>query len=197
MKEKELIGILDLKKAKLFDETGTHVGHLQDLAIAAGFSSPEVTGLGAHLHWSDRVGDTELVRPVEEIAVLLPWSQVREFGTDVIHLRGKHPDFPAESARGKILARRDILNKQMVDLQGNRIQRVDDVFIEREGDRLKIAGLEASGALVFASFSLRHFIDSLKARYGIKGDIEIIPWESIERIDEDVVVIGEKYFSED
>ena len=39
MEEGDLVGIRDLVKAKLFDSKGTHVGHLQDLAIKRDLSS--------------------------------------------------------------------------------------------------------------------------------------------------------------
>src|SRR5450756_2533278 len=124
----DLVSLSDLIKAKVFDGEGEHIGHLQDLAIED-LSSPDVTYLGTHVFWTDRVRDVELVRPVEDIVLLLPWSQVESFDEDGFRLLGIHPDFPVETAEGRLLLRADLLDKQILDSKGNRIQRVDDIYI--------------------------------------------------------------------
>jgi sporulation protein YlmC with PRC-barrel domain len=144
LEEGELLSLRDLIKLKVIDGEGVNIGHLQDLALDDDLESPYLSFLGVHLHWVDRVGEVELCRPVEDIVLLLPWSQVAGLGENDIRLECAHPDFPVSTARGKVLLRRDVLNKQMLDAEGNRIQRVDDVLIEREGKTLKPAGLKVA-----------------------------------------------------
>jgi sporulation protein YlmC with PRC-barrel domain len=191
----DLVSFSDLVKVKVFDGEGQHIGHLQDLAIED-LSSPEVAHLGAHIFWTDRVGGVELVRPAEDVVLLLPWSQVESFDEDGIHLQGVHPDFPVETAGGRLLLRADLLDKQMLDLKGNRIQRVDDICIERRGDKLKVLGLEVSGGLLLGSSTLRHFVDGLRKKYGHTREVEMIPLEAVQRVDEEAVVVGEVFHTE-
>ena len=192
----DLVSFSDLVKVKVFDGEGQHVGHLQDLAVE-NLSSPRVAYLGAHIFWTDRVGDVELVRPAEDIVLLLPWSQVQSFDEDGFRLAGIHPDFPVVTAEGRLLLRADLLNKQMLDAEGNRIQRVDDICIERRGNELKVLGLEVSGGLLLGSSTLRHFVDGLRKKYGHTRQVEMIPLEAVQRVDEEAVVVGEVFHTED
>lgn len=196
MDSEGLIRIRELIKAKVFDEDGMHMGHLQDLAIPGDMSSPYVESVGVHLEWTDRVGDIELARRVEDVAYLIPWSEVTEVSEDVLRLRGKHPSFPVETAHGKWLVRRDILNEQMVDPKGNRIHRVDDVLIKRDGDRLRIAGLEVSGTLIIASPAVKRFIEALKKKFRSRAEAEMIPWESVDHVEKEAIVIAETFSPE-
>lgn len=191
MEEGELASFRELLKEKVYDAEGLHIGHVQDLAIDDDLSSPYVAYLGVHMHWTDRVGEFELVRPVEDIVLLLPWSQVQYIEEDGYHLYGVHPDFPIQTARGKFLLRRDILNKQMLDQKGNRIQRVDDVLLEREGKTLKIVGLQISLGWLPASSGLQQFIDRLKKKFSSAHEVEMIPWEAVFRIDDEAIIVGE------
>ena len=195
MEDGDLVSFSDLVKVKVFDGEGQHIGHLQDLAIED-LSSPEVAHLGAHIFWTDRVGGVELVSPAEDVVLLLPWSQVESFDEDGIRLQGVHPDFPVETAGGRLLLRADLLDKQMLDVEGNRIQRVDDICIERRGDKLKVLGLEVSGGLLLGSSTLRHFVDGLRKKYGHTREVEMIPLEAVQRVDEEAVVVGEVFHTE-
>ena len=192
MEEGELINFSDFLKVKVYDGKGMHVGHVQDMGINRDLTRPTVRDLGVHLLWTNKVGPLELVRPVEDIVVLCEWSEVESFDGDAFRLRGVHPDFNVSSATGKWLIRGDILNKQMLDSGGNRIQRVDDVMLKVEGGTLRIAGLEVSKGLLWTSSKLRRFIAELRSKHASRHDLDVIPWEAIESIEEEAVVIGER-----
>lgn len=196
MEENVTAGICDLVKAKVFDSEGTHVGHLQDLSISKDITSPLVNGVGVHFHWTDRLGEIELVRPVDDIACLVPWSSVTRFEPNELHIAGKHPDFSIMSAENLLLVRRDILNKQMIDRNKNRIQRVDDVMITMEQGRLKIDGLEVSGTFMLASPRLERFIEKLKKKYGRGSEIDMVPWRAIESIHDEDITLREDFLPE-
>ena len=187
--EGDLVELDDLIKTKLFDAQGSRVGHLHDLAIDLEAERPLVTHLGAHLEWTDQVGGIELVRPVENIVFLIPWSEVSGEDDEGLHLSGVHPNFPAASTRGRTLARRDLLNKQMVDEEGNRLQRVDNVLLEKAGRALYLVGIEVSLGWLPASATMEKLLARLRKRHGAKPDLNLIPWEAIARVDEDQVVI--------
>ncbi len=190
MQEGELISLSDLIKIKVFDDEEVYVGHLQDLALEDDLESDYVSFLGVHLEWVDRVGEVELVRPVEDIVMLMPWSQVAGIGENDIHLECVHPDFPIETARGKVLIRRDVLNKQILDEAGNRIQRVDDVLIEREGKTLKLAGLKVATGWFSSGAAVQGMLERLRSRHDSRHDVEMIPWGAITRIDDTGIIIS-------
>jgi sporulation protein YlmC with PRC-barrel domain len=192
LEEGELVNFSDLLKIKVYDGKGTHIGHVQDMGIDMDLTRPKVGYLGVHLLWSDKVGSLELVRPVEDIVVLFEWSEVRSFDDEDFRLNGIHPDFKVASATGKWLIRGDILDKQMLDSSGSRIQRVDDVMLRVEGSMLGIAGLTISKSLLWTSSKLRNYIAGLRGKHTGRHEHDVIPWEAIESIEGEAVVIGER-----
>ncbi len=187
--EGELVELDDLIRTKLYDAQESRIGHLHDLALDLEAERPLVTHLGAHLEWTDQVGGIELVRPVEDIVFLIPWSEVAREDEVGLHLSSIHPNFPAASTKGRVLARRDLLNKQMVDEDGNRLQRVDNVLLEKVGRTLFLVGIEVGLGWLPASATMEKILARLRLRHGAKPDLDLIPWEAIARVDEDQVVI--------
>jgi sporulation protein YlmC with PRC-barrel domain len=189
--EGEPVSFRDLLRVKVEDSNGRFVGHLEDMAFDQDSKAPYIEYLGVHLEWTDRVADVVLVRRAEEVAVLMPFSEVASLTEDLVALRSAHPDFPVASAAGKRLVKRDILDKQMVDPEGNRIQRVDDVLLTYQAGKLKVAGLEVSKGLLIASSALRRYVEELRRKHSSKHDSEVIPWDAVLRIDDDAIVLGE------
>jgi len=191
--EGERIGFRDLLRVEVQDATGRDVGHVQDMALEADLSRrPFIGYLGVHLLWTDRVGDIELVRRAEDLALLVPWSDVESISEDVVTLKSAHPDFPVQTAAGRWLIRKDILDKQMVDPSGSRIQRVDDVVLVAEGGRLKVAGLEVSKGLLLTSSALRRYLAEIRRKHASRSESEVIPWEAVQEITPEAVVIGQE-----
>lgn len=191
MEEGESAALRDLLKVKVFDAEERHIGHVQDMAIAARTGPSAVGHLGVHLMWSDRVGDFLLVRRVEDLVVLVPWSAVARVDADGITLSDRHPGLEVETAGGKWLLRRDIMNKQMLDSSGNRIQRVDDVLLRLKDGRFSVEGLEVSVGMRMTSSNIRRFLAKLGRKYEGGEDSYVIPWLAVERVEAEVLVISE------
>jgi sporulation protein YlmC with PRC-barrel domain len=130
-----------------------------------------------------------LVRPVEDIVFLIPWSEIAARDEEGIHLATPRHDFPAETATDKIMARRDILNKQIVDTDGNRLQRVDNVVMRQEGVLLFLEGLQVGTEWLPAGGRMGKLVSKLRRRYNRPGETNIIPYEAILRVDEEALVI--------
>jgi sporulation protein YlmC with PRC-barrel domain len=193
LEEGQPIGFRDLLKVEVRDATGRQIGHVQDMALEADLGRvPYIEFLGVHLFWTDRVGDIELVRRAEDLVLLVPWSDVASANKEVITLNSKHPEFPVKTAAGKWLVRKDILDKQMVDPEGSRIHRVDDVVLVLRGGRLKVVGVEVSKGLLLTSSALRRYLAEIRRKHASRSTSEVIPWEAVEGITPDAVVIGEE-----
>lgn len=196
MDEDELISLLELVKQEVWDSQSQLIGHLQDLAVEMREFPPRVTDLAVHLGWTDRVGDILLPRPVEDITLLLPWSEVESWEQDGFRLRSTHPDFPTMSSEGKLLLRRDVLNKQIVDEEGNRLHRVDDVLLRREGLLLFLEGLQVGTEWLPLGGRLNDILARLKKRYGrgqMKDGAQLVPYQAIIRVDEEAITIRTRF----
>jgi len=142
LNQENTFSLSSLLKREVRDAEERDIGHIQDLSVDLGSQPPVVSELAVHLQWTDRIGDLVLPRPVEDIILLLPWSEVESLEPEALLLRNPHPSFEVVSSAGKVLARRDILNKQIVDEEGHRLHRVDDVLMRREGVLLFLEGLQ-------------------------------------------------------
>ena len=131
--EEDAFSLTSLIKREVRDAEDREVGHVEDLAVDLGSKHPAVSDLAVHLRWTDRVGELILPRPAEDIVLLLPWSEVGSLQPEALYLRRPHPLFEVVTSEGKTFARRDILNKQIVDEEGSRLHRVDDVLMRQEG----------------------------------------------------------------
>ncbi len=188
--EEESLMLSSLLRREIRDAEGREVGHLEDLALDLSSTPPVVTDLAVHLKWTDRIGDLLLPRPVEDIVLLLPWSELESMQEDALHLRHAHPDFEVVSCEGKTLARRDILNKQMVDEEGNRLHRVDAVILRREGILLFLEGLQVGMEWFPAGRRVQKLVSRLRKRYRRSGEVNVIPYEAILRVDDESILIG-------
>ncbi len=191
MEEGEPVALSDLLKVKVYDDEDRHIGHVQEMAVAAAPGQSVVGHLGVHLLWTDRVGGLLLVRRVEDLVVLVPWSAVARVEADRIILADSHPTLEVETAEGKWLLRRDILNKQMIDSSGNRIQRVDDVLLRLEGGAFRVDGLEVSRGMRMTSSSIRRFLAKLSRKYGAGEGSYVIPWAAVEKVEAEALLLGE------
>jgi hypothetical protein len=157
--------------------------------VDLGSQPPVVSELAVHLQWTDRIGELVLPRPVEDIILLLPWSEVESLEPEALFLRSVHPAFEVVSCADKVLARRDILNKQITDEEGHRLHRVDDVLMRRDGVLLFLEGLQVGTEWLPAGSSLGRLVSKLRRRYNREGETNIIPYEAILRVDEEALVI--------
>lgn len=108
---------------------GQEIGTLRDLVMVPGEIFPEVS------HLVIRRG-----RALE----LLPWGMVKLFTHIVISTTsttpsGLHPYTPME---GEILVKRDLLDKQIVDVDGAKVVRVNDIKLGNLHDKLCIFSVD-------------------------------------------------------
>ncbi|MEJ5186569.1 MAG: hypothetical protein WHT46_05760 [Candidatus Geothermincolales bacterium] len=192
MDDEELVGLLSLVKRQVFDSEANDIGHVQDLAVDLEGSPPRITDLAVHLSWTDRVGDILLPRAVEDIVLLIPWSEVQSWDHEGFRLGSPHPDLPVNSAEGKVLLRRDLLNKQILDEEGNRLHRVDDVLLRREGMLLLLEGLQVGAEWLPLGGKFNDLLSRLKKKYGREhdeGEAKLVPYQAILRVDEEAITI--------
>lgn len=98
---------------KIINPGGQVIGRLWDVAIAPGDVLPIVTGL--------------LLKRGKHVFTV-PWQNVVLFNPLVVSVAGTTEDYPIHAATsGSILLRRDVLDKQIVDVNGAKVVRVNDV----------------------------------------------------------------------
>jgi magnesium transporter len=113
---------------RIINPSGQVIGKLWDVAIAPGDTLPIVTGL--------------LLKQGKYVYTV-PWQQVVLFNPLVVSVAGTTTDYQAyEATSGSILLRRDVLDKQIVDVNGAKVVRVNDVKLAPYEDLLCIFSVD-------------------------------------------------------
>jgi magnesium transporter len=112
----------------VIDEKGHEIGTLDDLVMAPGEVFPQVS----HLIVKGRKQN-----------IAIPWSSIALFNRFVISIGRSFTDFPQyESPEGEILVKRDILDKQIVDVDGAKVVRVNDLKLGKYKEFLCILSVD-------------------------------------------------------
>lgn len=146
-----MIFLSTLLRQSIYDVEGSRLGTLRDVCVSLNETFPAVTALV--------IATSSL--PVNN-DMIIPWSQVDNLEESKIYLTVKqqrvasytpHPD--------ELLLRRDLLDKQIVDTQGIRVVKVND---------LKLAQIKGTARLIGVDISA----SGLLRRLGILAPFELV-----------------------
>jgi len=144
-----MIFLSTLLRQSVYDLEGRRLGTLRDVYVTLSETFPIVTALVVRSTLSNN-------------DIIIPWSQVQSLEEPQIHLTVKRSQLaayvPGDDA---LLLGRDILDKQIVDTQGFRVVKVND---------LKLAQIKKTALLVGVDISL----GGLLRRLGILAPVELV-----------------------
>jgi Mg2+ transporter MgtE len=160
----------------VFDSNGEEIGRISDLAIQTREVFPRITSL-AFLGPSKTpfmVSWRKFVESYEDDKILL-----NRPGYD-IRFSYLQPD--------EILLARDLLNKQIVDTQGLKVVRVNDLKLSSSGNQLRLLGAEVGlrGILRTLNPMLERAILSLTKLFRRPLEENIIAWNYMDLVDQDL-----------
>src|SRR6476620_8482543 len=100
----------------VLDADGEPIGKVDDLIVAVGDRYPPVTGL---------------VVATDKRRIFLPWSSVARFDASGARLSNDTIDITKFQQRAnEIQLRQDLLDKQIVDIDGRKVVRVNDLRLD-------------------------------------------------------------------
>ncbi len=161
-------------KLPVVDVDGEKLGVVNDFGIATGEVFPHVTSLAFRgpgktpfmISWRkyvDRIDDTGVYLKTSATDVRFSYLQPTE-----------------------LLLARDVLNKQIVDTQGLKVVRVNDIKFSMSGEnQLRLLGAEvgARGLLRAISPALEHVVEGFMKRIGKPMSEDIIAWSYMDLLE--------------
>src|SRR5437763_7165925 len=114
----------------LRDVEGERVASIKDVIVRLGEDHPPVTGLVA------RFGRRDFYLPRARIARMDKHGA--QLVSDMLDLR------PFARREGEVLLARDVLDKQLIDVDGKRVVRVNDVQIIEAANEWRVTGADVS-----------------------------------------------------
>lgn len=158
------------------DATGEKIGAVSDLAISTGEVFPRITSLA--------------FQGPGKVPFMISWRKyVNEFNEDGIVL-----DVPAHDIRfsylqpDEVLLARDLLNRQIVDTQGLKVVRVNDLKLSVSGTQLRLLGAEVGTRGILRGLApwLERAVVSVAKACGKRIDEKIIAWNYMDLLDRDL-----------
>jgi CBS domain-containing protein len=140
------------------DREGERAATLRDVIVRLGEDHPPLTGIVA------RLGRRDFFLPRAHI-VSLDESGAR-LNTDVFDRT------PFNRREGEILLARDVLDKQLIDVDGKRVVRVNDVQLIEVADGWRVTGADVSIAGLWRRLTPHNFI-------GTNRPVEVIDWADV------------------
>ena len=146
---------------------GDFVGRLEDVVVVPGAKFPVVRGMmvtRGHGRGRRRV--------------FIPWSRVDQWRGETIVVADIRD---AESIPGDndVFLTRDLLDKQIVDMDGYKIVRVSDIRIARSGGELRVMGADVGLLAILRRLGLVSVAEMLRSDRGNIRRDRIIPWNLV------------------
>ncbi len=121
----------ELQGRAVIDSQGRKVGRIEDLKVKLGELFPKVTSLVVRRSRLKKLS-------------ALDWADVENFNGEVISLKAEAENrfSPLEVGREELLLRADLLDKQVVDTSGAKIERVNDIHLLTANKELRIVHVD-------------------------------------------------------
>ncbi len=158
------------------DATGEEIGTINDIAIATGEVFPRVTSLA-------------FVGP-DKTPFMLSWRKyVERIDSEQVLLSISAPEIRFSYLQpDEVLLHRDLLNKQIVDTQGMKVVRVNDLKLSESRNQLRLLGAEVGmrGILRGISPALERVVRSAARLVGSDIPETLIAWNYMDLLDRDL-----------
>ena len=156
------------------DSQGVVRGRLKDVAVATGLEAGRVAGL---------------VLRTRQGLQIVPSNQVMETASGTLELRSPSALQPLNGDENYLFLQQDLIDRQIIDINGRKVVRVNDVGLEWLGHGsvhlLRVSEVEVGlrGAMqrVFKGVLPRPMLENLSGRFAARG----IPWQFVDVIEVD------------
>jgi CBS domain-containing protein/sporulation protein YlmC with PRC-barrel domain len=148
------------------DRSGRQLGRLKDLAIRCAEGFPPVSNI--------------LVRAGRHQELVVPWDEVRNVSSEAITLESEKDQLvPGALAGDECWLARSILDRQIVDLQGRRLVRVNDLEIAYLGGVVRLVAVDAGSRGLLRQLGLERAALALARMFGRQPAERLLSWEHV------------------
>lgn len=156
----------------VLDRAGQPFGKIRDLIVALGEEYPPVTGL--------------VVQVATGREIFVPWGDVQEFDDKGARLRTSSIDItPFRQRSDEIRVRLDLLDKQIVDVEGRRIVRVNDVQLAPVGGYVRLVAVDVGVAGILRRLGVGGTGERLAKALRLPLE-NYIQWEDVDPVESSV-----------
>jgi magnesium transporter len=159
----------------VLDAAGEPIGKVNDLIVALRARYPAVTGL---------VVETDRRR------IFLPWSHVARFDASGARLSTATIDITKFQQRdNEFLLREDLLDKQIVDIDGRKVVRVNDLRLDDVEGRLHLVAVDVGASGLLRRLGMEGAYRILARNLNLPIPERYIDWEDVDPVETSVASI--------
>lgn len=152
------------------DSTGRVVGRLDDLAAQRNGAFPIVSKLVLRRH--------------RQASLVLPWSAVRSVSEEAITLHTDSDTLtPSAIDEGDVLLCKVVLDRQIVDVQGRRVIKVNDLKLGAVGGKVRLIAAGVGTRSLLRRLNLEGFAHSICKLFGYRLPEYLISWEYVRTLE--------------
>jgi magnesium transporter len=166
LRENGLLFLTEILGAEVVDVRQHRAGAVRDLSVRVQEPYPVVTGL--------------VVSRSRQLAI--PWSEVRTFAaaTHEVALRSTREDIERYPVReNEIWLARDVMDKQVVDTDGRRVVRVNDLQLVESAGVMLLVGADIGIRGILRRLGLEGTAKSLARLFGRDLPMVLVSWEVV------------------
>ena len=159
----------------VLDANGEPLGKVDDLIVAVGDRYPPVTGL---------------VVATDRRRIFLPWSQVARFDSSGARLSTDKIDITKFQQRpDEIQLRADLLDKQIVDIDGRKVVRVNDLRLDDVDGMLHLVAVDVGAAGILRRLGIEGAFRILARNLRLPTPERYIDWEDVDPVETSIASI--------
>ncbi len=156
----------------VLDGYGEPFGRVRDLIVALGETYPPVTGV--------------VVRVASGRDIFLPWSDVEQLDASGARLRTSSINIASFRQRpNEIRIWLDLQDKQIVDVEGRKIVRVNDIQLAPVRGRLRLMAVDVGLGGILRRLGLSRLGGRVARRLGVEVE-NYIEWEDVDPVESSV-----------
>lgn len=170
-----LVYFTQLLNKPVFDSEDKSLGKISDLAVSTGEVFP-------------RVSSITFVKGKEPF--MLSWQQVREYDAGGIRLGAKQSELKLTFLQpSEILLGRDLLDRQIVDTQGLKVVRVNDLKLTQSENELRLLGADIGVRGILRRLGLEKAVDLILRVLRLGLSENLIAWNYIDLLEKDLSAV--------
>lgn len=158
--------VSELLNAPVFDATRERIGKVTDVLVQATSPYPTVSSIEVSVGRSPQ---------------LIPWTLIRDFGPKEVSVSVTRSHIQGDGSAvfaGQIRLVRDVLDKQILDSEGSRLIRANDLQLARHNGSVHLVGIDVSGKALIRRLGL----GPLARRVAQRMPDTVISWDDVDQI---------------
>lgn len=156
------------------DRTEAKIGKVKDIVLDASEQFPKVIGLLLKMEGSDK----------EKIILT---GELNLISRRVISSSGIKENTAFASLRnGEVLVKKDLLDKQIVDIHGSKVVRVNDIKFAKAGEEIRLIAADVGMKGILRRLKMEEAAASFLSLIGITLKDELIGWNFVEPLKTDI-----------